>query len=379
MKTFNLQLLATETTGSLSAEMKTFYKTQLIENAKPQLHFNKYGDQYDIPKGNGKTISIRKFSAYAPATTPLTEGVTPNSHGNVVTEYNPTVQQYGDYVEESCMLKMTAVDPIIAKDTELNSDQMALTLDCITRNELAGGTNVYYSPKMVGGVVTPVTSRGDLDKTALLTGGAFRKTAAYLKGVNGKTFNGSFIAIVHPHVSAAIQDDKSWIDASKYAKPEQLLDGEIGRLYGVRVLESSNAKIWKNETCPIDKDVAPDYSSSKTYSKGDIVNHSSKIYEAKQDISTAEAWTEAHWTEITDGTGRLPVYATEVFAKHAYATTKITGFGSEVIVKGLGEGQDPLNQRSTVGWKANHVAKRLGEEFLVRIESTSEFTDTDAN
>lgn len=44
--------------------------------------------------------------------------------------------------------------------------------------------------------------------------------------------------------------------------------------------------------------LAPAYSSSATYSAGDYVLHESILYKAKADISTAENWTAAHWTEV---------------------------------------------------------------------------------
>ena len=45
-------------------------------------------------------------------------------------------------------------------------------------------------------------------------------------------------------------------------------------------------------------------------------------------------------------------------------------------MKQRGYGNDPLNQRSSVGWKATKVAKRLLEEYLIRYESGSEFSKT---
>jgi hypothetical protein len=38
-----------------------------------------------------------------------------------------------------------------------------------------------------------------------------------------------------------------------------------------------------------------------------------------------------------------------------------------------------VNQRATAGWKATFVAERLVEEYMVRIETTSSFTDAPAN
>jgi N4-gp56 family major capsid protein len=50
-----------------------------------------------------------------------------------------------------------------------------------------------------------------------------------------------------------------------------------------------------------------------------------------------------------------------------------------MIVKVLGCGgtEDPLDQRSTVGWKASHTAMILYDERMVRVESGSSYSDID--
>ena len=68
------------------------------------------------------------------------------------------------------------------------------------------------------------------------------------------------------------------------------------------------------------------------------------------------------------------VFCTLVLGENAYGVTELEGGGLEHIVKARGYGNDPLNQRSSVGWKATKVAKRLLEEYLIRIESGSEFS-----
>ena len=41
--------------------------------------------------------------------------------------------------------------------------------------------------------------------------------------------------------------------------------------------------------------IAAEYSTSKTYSVGDVCTHDGKLYECIVDIPTAEGWTSAHW------------------------------------------------------------------------------------
>ena len=45
------------------------------------------------------------------------------------------------------------------------------------------------------------------------------------------------------------------------------------------------------------RNIAPEYSETSTYTEGSLVIHNSVFYSANVDISTAEPWTEAHWTQ----------------------------------------------------------------------------------
>lgn len=324
----NLQKFAVDlnvqTTGSpdLSAEMKTFYEDTLLDVAGPELVHDQFADEYPIPKNGGKTIEFRKYDNLEPAMTPLTEGVTPKGNKLKVSTITATVDQYGDYITISDMLKMTAVDNNIVQATKKLGSQAGLTMDCITRDALAGGTNVFYA----GGV----TSRANLTANHKLERNIFFKVAAYLKKMHAPKIDGNYVAIIHPDCSADIMMSDGWIDVTKYKNPEHIYEGEIGKLAGIRFVESSNAKIWKGaeDNCP-------------------------------------------------DG---LAVYSTIVLGSGAYGTTSIDGGGVEVIVKPLGSGEDPLNQRGTVGWKATKVSERLVEQYMVRIESCSgESANTEAN
>ena len=63
----NYQMFAdanTQTTGGLSAEMKTYYGMELLENAKPQLVHNQFAATKPLPVGGGKTVEWRKFGAF---------------------------------------------------------------------------------------------------------------------------------------------------------------------------------------------------------------------------------------------------------------------------------------------------------------------------
>ena len=94
----------TQTTGALSAEMKTYYGMELLENAKPALVHNQFAATRGVPVGGGKTVEWRKFGSFEKALTPLTEGVTPDGSGISVSYITKELSQYGDYTTVSDML-----------------------------------------------------------------------------------------------------------------------------------------------------------------------------------------------------------------------------------------------------------------------------------
>lgn len=153
--------------SGLSAEMKTFYDKTLIELSGPSLVFDQFGQKRPIPQNGGKTIEFRKFSSLPKALTPITEGVTPTGSKLTVVPVTTTVDQYGDYVELTDMIELTSVDPIVVEATKQLADQAGRTIDTVVRNQIIGGTNVYYCPEVsADGTETEVTSRSGLSANA---------------------------------------------------------------------------------------------------------------------------------------------------------------------------------------------------------------------
>ena len=242
----NLQLLANEVQTTLldglTPEMKTFYDMTLIDEASANLVHDQFGQKRPIPKNGGKTIEFRKFAPLAKALTPLTEGVTPDGKSLTVTAITATVAQYGDYITQSDVLELTSLDNTILEATKLLGRQAGATLDTVVRNVLHSGTNVTYCEKADG---TEVTTRGGLDNTCQLTVKTIQKVVAKLRGQNAPTIGGKYVAIIHPYVAYDLMSDPAWIDAHKYAKPDNLYEGEIGEIGGVRFVQTTEAKIYE--------------------------------------------------------------------------------------------------------------------------------------
>lgn len=308
------------TTDTLTPEMKTYYDKLLIKLTGPALVHDQFAQKRNIPKNGGKKIEFRKFDPLPKALTPLTEGVTPKGKKMSVTDITAEVSQYGDYILLSDVIQMTSIDPIVVEATEEIAEQAGKTLDTITREVINAGTNVQYA----GGAA----ARSAITAANVLNVAEVMKAVTTLKGQNAKPVGDSFVAVLHPYVALDLMRDEEYKEIFKYTNAKPMYEGEIGKFSNVRFVESTEAKIWNLA--------------------GDGVS----------------------------------VFSTLVIGKNAYGTTEVEGGGLQHIVKPLGSSgaADPLNQRSTVGWKALKTAVMLVQQYMVRIESSaSQYSKAAAN
>lgn len=308
--------------AQIPAGVAAFYDRNMLERATPSLVHDKHGQSRPIPKGNSKSIKFRRYNALAVATTPLTEGITPAGKQLSITDVTATLEQYGDFVTVSDVVSMTVEDAVITEATDVLGEQAGQTLDTVYRDVLNAGTNVYYA----GGVAARVNVAA---KPAIADLTVLTKT---LKGQNAKTFTemiqGSakintypirpaFMAITHTDKISEYENLVGWKSVEEYASQGQVDPNEAGAWKNIRFQETTNAKIFAGA-----------------------------------------------------GAVGVNVYSTLVLGKNAYGIVGLRGNRNiETIVKPLGAGEDALNQRATVGWKAMATAKILNDAFMIRYET----------
>ncbi|MBQ1263125.1 MAG: N4-gp56 family major capsid protein [Oscillospiraceae bacterium] len=379
-----------------SVEMKTFYDSELIKNAEPLLVHDKFGQKRSIPKGNGKTIEFRKLNPFPKASAPLTEGVTPDGKKLDWSKHSATVNQYGDYVTVSDVLDLTAVDNNILEATVILGDQAGRTLDTVTREVINAGTNVQYA-------AGEISSRREITPEHIMTVAAVKKAVNTLKKGLAKKIDGSYFAIIHPNVAYDLMNDKEWQSLKEY-NPQDWYEGEIGKIFGCRFIESSEAKVFLNA-------LLADKYNCLTINSADI-NDKNIIY-VDEDFSEADgvlfvgkrvtingnSYTivsavaseqkivlDREIDGIQMGMDVIPdelsedgttVYSTLFIGADAYGVTEVEGGGLKTIIKQLGSAGsgDPLDQRATVGWKALKTAAILSQPFMVRVETASSLED----
>lgn len=395
-KILNLQ----KTTGAGTAPLfQGVLNRHILKRAEAKLVHDQFGQKVKVPKGKAKTIAWDRLSPLPKATKPLSEGITPKGSNINITRITAEPLQYGNYVSYTDQFDFFKHDPSpeALKMNELLARNAAETLDDITKDILAAGTNVLYA----GGK----TSRAALADGLTVTD--IRKVVNQLKRNKAVPFeDGYYVAIVHPDVTYDIQSDEAWKKPHEYVDTKEIYQGEIGELYGVRFVETPDAKVFRGTNLAENR-------SELTVQKLDATNK--RIY-VMEDISSSEATALASRSIIVNdfiytvssansgengaayltlstapdssieidmkiypadggGSNNSPVYGTLFIAKDAYGVTSPRD-NIENITKALGSAgsSDPLNQRGTMSWKAFHMAKILEQLYMVRLESLSTLT-----
>lgn len=336
---------ANPSTNTLAPELKTFYDTELLENARTEMFYAQFGRKQRLPKNGGTTIEWRKFNTFARASE-LKEGVIPTGQQFGSSSLTASISQYGTYTSITDKLEMRAYDNVILAATEEMGASAAATQETLIRNALLVGTNVMYCDNVDvnGTVISTPTSPATMgagggssnsDGWALLTPTMVNKAVTKMKKDRVPRINGKYYAVIHPSVAYDLRQSKEWIEVHKYAATSEIFNGEIGELHGCRFIEDTFAPILGESYI---------YSGSTTYK-----NKSNGV-----------------------------TYATYFFGKDGFGIVDPEGGGLEMIIHDKDEIGGPLNQFSTIGYKfETNGATILYPERVLRVMSVSSYSATD--
>ena len=321
---------AFDNSHSLSAELKAFYDTELLENARAELFYAQFAKRQPLPANHHGSVEWRKWNTFDRAAK-LTEGVIPTGQKFGVTAVTGSVDQYGTYTAITDKLELRAYDDVILGATEEMGASAAETQEALIRDALYTNTNVLYCDKITradGSVAATPTAQSGLAEDATyhchLTPEMVNKAVTVMKKNRVPRIGGKYYAVIHPSVAHDLRADESWIEAHKYASPEAIFNGEIGELHGVRFIENVFAPVIKGQN------------------------------------------------------DTIAVYASYFFGKDSFGIIDPEGGALEMIIHDKGEIGGPLNQFSTIGYKfETNGATILYPERLLRVMSTSSFSAND--
>ena len=319
--------------NTLAGELKTFYDTELLENARAELFYAQFGKKQRLQANHGTTVEWRKWNTFARATQ-LQEGVIPTGQKFGMSSKTGSINQYGTYAAISDKLEMRAYDPVILGATEEMGASAAETQEVLIRDGLLVNTNVLYCDNITvatGAVVSTPTAPNQMEATAetvaALTPDMVAKSVTLMKKNRVPVINGKYYAVIHPSVAYDLRKSEAWIEAHKYSATSEIFNGEIGELHGCRFIENTFAPILG----------------------GEYANKAGTV-----------------------------TYATYMFGKDAFGIIDPEGGALEMIVKDKSQVGGPLNQFSTVGYKfETNGATMLYPERALRIMSCSSYSAID--
>jgi N4-gp56 family major capsid protein len=159
-----------------------------------------------------------------------------------------TVAEHGYAVAVSELLLNSSFDDIMASASRLLGRHMAQYLDLQARNTLSAATSAsfgYDRTGITGGAFTNydegsvATAISQLDGNHKLTTGAIKDSALVLASKNIPRIGETYVQFIHPKQSRDLRSNPEFIEVTKYAAPGNFMLGEIGRLYDVVFIETT--------------------------------------------------------------------------------------------------------------------------------------------
>ncbi len=319
--------MANTTLTQLPPEVQGYYDRNLLERAEALLVHDKFGQARPLKKKEGRQITFRRYSNLATATTPLTEGVTPSGSQLSVTDISATIAQYGDYVTLTDMVNIHGLDNTVAEATDILGYQNGQTMDEVYRDQIVPNlANKIFiasdeASTVAGDIITVASIKAGILALKKQNAMKFTPMINATDGVGTSAVRPAFWGILNPDVTFDLEDQAGFISAENYASTKTLEEGEVGAVKDVRFIESTQGYVNTN-----------------------------------------------------GGASNVDTYHTPIFAQNAYGIVNVRGKGNTgVIVKPMGSAgtADPLDQRSTVGWKTHAVSKILNDAYAVSIVSSS--------
>ena len=237
--------------SSLNQAIQTIWSKEILFQAMPILRFEQFAvKKTELGVAPGLRVNFLRYKNFAVDATPLTEGVRMTTNALTAEQIAITVAEHGYAVAVSELLLNASFDDVMASASRLLGRHMAQYLDVQARNTLSAATSAVFGYDRTGlqGINdwynegTAATAIADLDGNYKLSTGAIKDAALTLAGKNIPRLGETYVQFVHPKQSRDIRSNPEFIEVTKYAAPGNFMLGEIGRLYDVVFIETTQVK-----------------------------------------------------------------------------------------------------------------------------------------
>ena len=337
------------TTGSVSAQFQTYFSKSLLERALPLLQMEQFAMKVPYPTKTGGNKTIRFFRFGDPsisAIANLSEGTTSVSGDErdlTLSSVEATLVQYGSKIILTDVLLATELFSHLAQATKQLGEDAALHADTLCHRALvqdsstSTGTGVAtksyarYAQSGTNGTTfaTSSVANSAITATDLLDGATSLFIARAPKIKDG------YALVAHPAVIRDLQQDDDWLKVSSYSAPDQIFRGEVGKLFGVSVISSTNVQTFATAAAGV------------------------------ADVATANA---AVYGNVLLGGGAFGVPSLSSVAASG------SPFAPKVTIIDAPDKSDPYGQRIVASFKTFYAAKQLDPRFFRVLFSKSNYS-----
>ena len=237
--------------SSLNQAIQTIWSKEILFQAMPILRFEQFAvKKTELGVAPGLRVNFLRYKNFGIDPTPLTEGVRMTTNALTAEQIAITVAEHGYAVAVSELLLNASFDDVMASASRLLGRHMAQYLDVQARNTLSAATSAVFGYDRTGvqGINdwynegSKATQLSELTGTFKLSTGAVKDAALTLAGKNIPRLGETYVMFIHPKQSRDIRSNPEFIEVTKYAAPGNFMLGEIGRLYDVVFIETTQVK-----------------------------------------------------------------------------------------------------------------------------------------
>ena len=236
-------------TSLLGPAIQSVWSKEILFQAMPVLRFEQFAvKKTELGVMPGLSVNFMRYNNLPIPSGPLVEGIRMKTYGITAQQYRITVAEHGFAVAVSELLLNASFDDVMASASRLLGRNMALYMDVQARETIQSATSTVYGYAAPSDISTGygIYSKGTQGTSGTIGSGGFFLTPHAVKDAvlelstkNIPRLGETYVCFIHPSQSRQLRDTPEFIEVSKYAAPGNFMLGEIGRLYDVVFIETT--------------------------------------------------------------------------------------------------------------------------------------------
>ncbi|NGX36872.1 MAG: hypothetical protein K1000chlam2_00017 [Chlamydiae bacterium] len=311
--------MAITTVAVLPPAVREYYDRLLLMTAYPALVHTRFAQKRVLPEKMGDTIVFRRYSRLSTVPIPLVDGITPPGAPLSATDIKARVDFYGNFVTITNQVELTVEDRVLNESARLLAQNLAQTMDEVTRDVLASTSSVLQCANGTNGNTPTELTKADIDSAIkTLLGNDAEMISDVIEGRDAfgtAPVRPSFFAYLDTDLLDDLEAVANFLSSANYPNNSRVLDNEWGSTSNVR---------W--------------------------------LYTSVGSVSSAAT----------------AVYNNFIIGKEAYAVVHLGSESGDFYIEPLGSAgaADPLHQRGSVGWQHPFVSRILNDAFMLNLMAT---------